>query len=111
MTDEQRRNLEAKTRVGREVIFKNKGSSGHTIMGVVEDEVSIMVAEYKHMIQRIRFAPGVGWDGNTHAYRTGYYTYTAGMKRIVWGQYTQFLSESEYGNLLAKARAKGWNLF
>jgi hypothetical protein len=31
--------------------------------------------------------------------------------RIVWGQYTQFLTEKKYKALLAQARAKGWEVF
>lgn len=80
-------------------------------MGVVEDEVHVMVNDYRHVIQKIRFAEGVAWDGSVHAYRTGYYTYDRNKKRIVWGQYTQFLSEREYKALLAQARAKCWDVF
>jgi hypothetical protein len=80
-------------------------------MGTVEDQVHVMVSDYKHVIQKIRFADDLSWDGSTHAYRTGYWTYDAGKKRIVWGQYTQFLTEKEYKALLAQARQKSWDLF
>ena len=51
---------------------------------------------------------GAYWDGSKYGYRTGYYTYDKNMKYIVWGQFTQFLTEKEYNKLLTKARAKGW---
>lgn len=111
MTDAQRSRLESMSRRGKAVVFKKKGGGGHQTMGVVEDEVYVMVSDYKHVIQKIRFAEGVAWDGSVHAYRTGYYTYDAKKKRIVWGQYTQFLTEKEYKALLAQARAKGWQVF
>ena len=72
--------------------------------------MSLAVGEYKHLIQRIRFSFGVPWDGR-YGYRTGYYTLSATAKRLTWGQYTQFLTQTEYRKLLAKARAKGWPLF
>jgi hypothetical protein len=111
MTPEQQTRLERMSMVNRSVTFRHKDWSGHRLMGTVEDEVYVMVSDYKHMIQRIRFAADVSWDGSTHAYRTGYYTYDAGMKHIKWGQFTQFLTEAEYRDLLGKARAKGWDIF
>ncbi len=108
MNAQQLARLESMSGVGRPVTFKNKGGGGHRVMGTVVDEVYKMVGDYKHMIQRVRFAPGISWDGSEHAYRTGYYTYDARGKVIKWGQYTQFLTESEYQELLHKARAKGW---
>jgi hypothetical protein len=111
MTDAQKLRLESMTGVGKAVRFKNKGGGGHRIMGIVEAEVHVMVNDYKHVIQKIRFADGISWDPSTHAYRTGYWTYDAGKKRIVWGQYTQFLTETEYKALLAQARQKGWEIF
>lgn len=94
--------------IGRLVTFKHKGKPGTYQLGVVEDEVYVLVSDYKHMIQRIRFADGVSWDGSDYGYRTGYYTYQADMRHIKWGQYTQFLTETEYQVLLRKARAKDW---
>lgn len=111
MTAAQLQRLEGMTRIGGDVVFKRKGSGRRWVLGKVEDEVSIIVGDYKHVIQRIQFAPGESWDGSEYAYRTGYYTYDASMKRIVWGQYTQFLTQLEYVELLGKARAKGWPLF
>jgi hypothetical protein len=111
MTAPQLKRLEGMTRVGRDVVFKHKGGGGRRVVGKVEDEVYVMVGDYKHVIQRIRFAPGVSWDGSEYAYRTGYYTYDASMRRIVWGQYTQFLTQLEYAALLGKVWAKGWPVF
>jgi hypothetical protein len=111
LTAAQLAHLESMSMVGRPVTFKNKGKPGSWIVGTVEDEVSIIVWEYKHLIQRIKFAEGVSWDGSTHAYRTAYYTYQAGRAYIKWGQYTQFLTEAEYRELLGKAREKGWDIF
>jgi len=110
MTRQQQQRLMAQSRVGQQVRFRDKRGSGSTVMGVVEDEVYVMVGDYKHMLQRIQFNPDVSWDGSRFAYRTGYYTYDASMRRIVWGQYTPFLTEKEYRSLLRKARKKGWQL-
>lgn len=96
--------------VGRTVTFRIKGSTGFQAIGVVEDEVYIMVDDYKHLIQRIRFAADVSWDGSVFGYRSGYYTFDAAGRSIKWGQYTQFLTEAEYFRLLALAREKGWPL-
>ena len=104
MTEAQRAKLESMSRLGEDVWFKEKGGEKSISMGVVEDEVYIMVGDYKHLIQRIRMAPGLSWDGSEYAYRTGYYTYDANMSRIVWGQYTQFLTEKEYSKLLGRAK-------
>lgn len=79
-------------------------------MGKVVDEVYIIVNDYKHMIQKIEFAQGLSWDRSKYAYRTGYYTWDANFKRIIWGQFTQFLTEKEYSRLLEQARKKGWIL-
>lgn len=102
--------LKAMSRIGHPVTFRHKGAPGSQVMGIVEAEVFIMVSDYKHLIQRIRFAEGVSWDGSTYAYRTGYYTYDGSGRHIKWGQYTQFLTEREYQQLLGKARALGWPL-
>ncbi len=110
MNAQQLVRLQSMSRVGRQVIFKNKGGGGSRVMGTVEDEVYIIVGDYKHMIQRVRFAPAITWDGSEYAYRTGYYTFDARGRSIKWGQYTQFLTENEYQTLLSKARAKGWPL-
>ena len=108
---EQRRRLEGQTMKGRVVRFKNKGVPGSQTMGKVVDEVYIMVGEYKHLIQKIEFGVGVSWDKSRYAYRTGYYTYQYGRKNIKWGQYTQFLTETEYRTLLQKAKVAGWDIF
>lgn len=71
----------------------------------------IIIGEYKHLIQKVKFEGGVSWDKSIFAYRTGYYTFENGRKHIKWGQYTQFLTENEYRTLLAKAKAKGWDIF
>jgi hypothetical protein len=110
MTEQQAARLQAMTGVGKFLTHKIKGGVGRTVMGKIEDEVFHMVGDYKHVIQKIRFTDGLSWDGSTHAYRTGYWTYDGKGKRIVWGQYTQFLTELEYRALLQKARDKGWQI-
>jgi len=99
------------TGVDKPLFHKNKSGEGRTKMGIIKEEISIMVGDYKHVIQKVQFEDGLSWDGSTHAYRTGYWTYDAKGKRIVWGQYTQFLTELEYRALLQKARDKGWQIF
>jgi hypothetical protein len=111
LTDQQRQRLEGATRIGKTILHKDKDGGGYRRMGIVEDEVYIIVNDYKHVIQKIKIECGTYWDGSQYAYRTGYYTYDAKRKRIVWGQYTQFLTEQEYKKLLSKARAKGWAIF
>jgi hypothetical protein len=111
LTREQLDKLTSMSMLGRIITFKYKHKPGRYAVGLVEDEVYIIVGDYKHLIQRVKFQDGVSWDGSTHAYRTGYYTYEAGRKHIKWGQYTQFLTEKEYETLLQKAKDKGWQLF
>ena len=108
MDEEQKKKLVSKTRIGKTVWFKDKQTGIPERFGVVEDEVYILVHDYKHMIQKIRHPQSAYWDGSKFGYRTGYYTYDKNMKHIVWGQFTQFLTEKEYNQLLSKARAKGW---
>jgi len=108
MDEEQKKKLAAKTRLGKTVWFKDKQTGKPRRWGIVEDEVYILVSDYKHMIQQIRHPESACWDGSKYGYRTGYYTYDKNMKHIVWGQFTQFLTEKEYNQLLSKARAKGW---
>ncbi len=96
---------------GRQVRFKNKGAPGHWVVGTVEDEVFIIVSDYKHMIQRIQFPEGEGWGGNLQAYRIGYYTLAAQKRNVKWGQYHSLLAESEFKDLLHQAKQKGWDIF
>src|ERR1051326_2338543 len=111
LTDDQKKRLESQTMKGRYVRFKNKGIPGSRTIGKVVDEVSIIVGEYKHLIQKIEFTEGESWDKSQYAYRTGYYTFQYGRKNIKWGQYTQFLTEKEYRDLLGKTHAAGWAIF
>ena len=109
LNDEQRRRLESMSRMHKPLYHKKKGGGGPArLMGTVVGEVYIMVNEYKHVLHKIE---GEFWGGDKYAYRTGYWTYAAGGQRIVWGQYTQFLIEKEYKQLLTKARAEGWDIF
>lgn len=116
MTKEQKERLEGKTKKGKEVYFKDKRTGKPTLWGIVEDEVFVMVNDYKHLLQRIKCATNKlssngsnsYWDGSEYGYRTGYYTYDKNYKKICWGQFTQFLTQKEYSELLQKAKAKGW---
>jgi hypothetical protein len=105
-----RKKLEARSMIGRKIWFKEKGETERSEMGVVTDEVYIIVGDYKHMIQRVRRDVPY-WDGCNYAYRTGYYTFDASGQKLKWGQFTQFLTEEQYRALLAQAREKGWPLF
>lgn len=96
---------------GKFVKFKHKGREGYRLIGEIVDEVSVICDEYKHVMQRIRFSPDASNDGCRYAYRTGYWTWTADGKKVVWGQYTQLLSEREQRKMIARARAKGWPIF
>ena len=108
MNEEQKKKLEAASRIGKGMWFKNKTTGKRSCLGTIEDEVYIFVGDYKHLIQRIHFNPGVSWDGSEFGYRSGYYTFDKTGKRVKWGQYTQFLTEKEYPKLLVKAKEKGW---
>ena len=103
--------LETATMIRKRIQFKDKEAGTKTVWGRVEDEVYIMVGDYKHMIQKFRFAEGVAWDGSEYGYRTGYYTLDKHQRQIKWGQFTQSLTEKEYRELLARAKAKGWPIF
>ena len=103
--------LEKASMIGKAVYFKNKATGDRELWGIVEDEVYIMVSDYKHMIQKFRFAEGVSNDDSAYGYRTGYYTLDKHGGKIKWGQFTQSLTEREYRELLGKAQAKGWSIF
>jgi hypothetical protein len=112
MSEQQRRRLEGMSMIGRKISFADKREPHHRWEpGVVVDEVYIMVSEHKHVIQKIKFLPGESWDGSRFAYRTGYWTYDKDMRRIKWGQFSQFLSEKDYRQLLKRAKEKKWKLF
>jgi len=59
MSDDKIKRLEAMSGIGKNVRFKKKEGGGSTHMGVVDDEVYIMVGDYKHLLQKIKFNPGV----------------------------------------------------
>ena len=103
--------LEAATRVGKEVWLNERGSGMPMLWGVVEEEVGLVVDDAKHVIQRIRLAQGVSWDQSPYGYKTGSFTIDPRSGGVKWAQYSQVLSEREYVELLAKARAKGWPIF
>lgn len=101
--------LNAYTMFGKDVRFKVKGGVGQYTVGTVEDEVSVITGEYKHVMHRIRLAPGPAkWWKSLYAYRTGYYTWTADKRRVVWGQFHQLILELYFSRLIKKASAKGW---
>lgn len=104
LSETQKKKLEAATRVGKKVWFKDKYNKKPRLWGTVKDEVYIIVADYKHMIQRIELADGRAGDGSKYAYRTGYYTFDAGKNHVLWGQYTQCLTEKEFNELHNKAK-------
>ena len=107
MTKNEREALARCSGIDKPVWFKHKDKPGREQWGTVEDEVSIIVNEYKHLIQRIRLSPE-SWGTNRYAYRTAYYTLTAKTRKPVWGQYHALLLEADYRRLLRKADKKGW---
>jgi hypothetical protein len=111
LTSEKLERLKMASRINKITYHKRKGGDGYEKVGTVVDEVYIIVADYKHMIQKIQFPDDAKWGGNDFAYRAGYYTYEANGKNIKWGQYTPVLTESQYRELLGKAKEKGWNIF
>ena len=65
----------------------------------------------ERVIQRIRFAEAVRWDGSEYGYKTGSFTLDDRTGAVKWAQYSQCLSEKQYRELLGKAREKGWPIF
>jgi len=53
--------------------FKNKKTGEPEMRDSVEEEVYIIVADYKHMIQRIHYIEPTQ-AGDEYGYRTAYYT-------------------------------------
>lgn len=90
------------------VMFTERGGHERVRLGTVEDEVFILVGQHKHVLQRIRLDKSQRWDRSQYVYRTGYYTFSDDRSRLVWGQYSQLLTELEWPRLLRKARRKGW---
>jgi hypothetical protein len=111
MTKGERKLLEAKSGIGKQVWLKFKGKPGLKLWGTIEDEVSIIVNDYKHLIQKIALEPGFkNSDSSDHkfAYRTAYYTLAAKSRKPVFGQYATVLFESDYRRLARIAHEKGW---
>jgi len=108
LTATERQLLASHSAIGKEVRFKERNGTRREVQGRVEEEVSIMVGQHKHVLQRIRFCDGVSWDGSAYAYRSGYYTLSDKARRLTWGQYAQLLTETEYRRLLRKAHRMGW---
>jgi hypothetical protein len=107
---EQLTRLEAATRIGKPMWFKDKRTDKRDKWGTVEEEVYIMVGDYKHMIQRIRYCePDLA--GDEYGYRSCYYTLDRQGRQIRFGQFAQQLTQSQYRELLGKAQAKGWPIF
>jgi hypothetical protein len=100
--------LEAATRVGKDIWLNARDTGMPTRWGVVEDEVGLIVDGAKHVIQRIRFADDIAWDGCEYGYKTGSFVVDPRSGSIKWAQYSQVLSEHEYRELLALAKARGW---
>ena len=107
MTKNERKTLERCTGINKQVWFKHKGKPGREQWGIVEDEVSIIVKDYKHLVQRIKLEPET-WGNKKYAYRTAYYTLTAKTRKPIWGQYHALLLEADYRRLMRKAHQKGW---
>jgi hypothetical protein len=102
------------TGLGKKVQLKYKDQEkrpGKRTIGTVVDEVSIIVDECKHFLQRIEYAQGMQEDHSNYAYRAGYYILSAKGHRIVFGQYNPLLTESNMRALLHKAHQKRWPIF
>ena len=108
---EDQKKLETATRLGKDVIAQARDSWTPVVWGVVEDEVSLVVDGAKHVIQRIKLAKDVSWDGSEYGYKTGTFQLDPRTGAIKWAQYSQVLSEREMSELFARARAKGWPIF
>ena len=100
--------LEATTRVGKEVWSNARDTGIPMLWGVVEDEVGVVVDGAKHVIQRVRLADGVNEAGERYGYKSGSFTIDARTGSIKWSQYSLMLMESEYRELLALAKTRGW---
>jgi hypothetical protein len=108
ITPDQAKELDSYTGLNKPVEFKNKYEPGKVLLGKIIDEVGFISFDYKYVIQKIELAPNISWDGSRYAYRSGYYTFDGNLRKVFWGQYHACLSEREYEQLLALARAKGW---
>lgn len=92
------------TRVGRE-IWTTTDAGARVLCGVVEDEVDVLTDTVKHVIQRIRLA-----DGGAYGYETGSFVLDAGSGRVKWSQRVQVILETDYREMLEKAKTRGWPL-
>lgn len=103
--------LESASRIGKEVWLNERNSGMPILWGIVEDEVGVVVDDAKHVIQRIRLAKDASHDGSEYGYKTGAFTIDPRTGSVKWAQYSQVVSEQEYRDLLARAKAKGWPVF
>ena len=92
------------TRVGREIWIRTE-TGVRVLCGVVEDEVDVLGDGAKHVIQRIRLA-----DGGAYGYETGSFVVDPGTGRIKWSERSPVISETDYRELLEKAKTRGWPL-
>jgi hypothetical protein len=111
LSTHEKAQLQSHSAIGHSVRFKERGGTKKEKQGIVVDEVSCMVGQHKQVLQRIRLEKGIRWDESEYAYRSGYYTFTDESRRLVWGQYSQLLTQKEFRSLLRKARNRGWAVF
>ena len=115
MTHEQKLALEKLIRKERPVYRTKKGDWGtrkqRILFGIVEDDVSLVVGDVRHAIERIRTV-----DGDV-CYRTCYHAWESRVRanrktlQIGYGQYPSILAPAHQRTLLMLARQKVWEAF
>jgi hypothetical protein len=106
----ERERLANATGVKKHVKLKYKGTLHNYVLGTVEDEVSVIDNDYKHVIQRIELddpKTAREWGVNL-AYRHGYFTLSKKRRKLTWGQYHSIIPAPAYRQLIQKAKRKGW---
>lgn len=101
--------LDEVTGVGKTVVLRDKLTARPFVIGVVEDEVSIMDGENKHFIQLVRLN-GAMCEGDATRYvlRIGYYTRRSDGRFCLGSQYAPILTPNELLALLSAMTEKGW---
>lgn len=87
---------------GKTITAKVKGTNDEKEIGVIDDLVYQMAGENRYEIQRIKLRKG-GIE-----YRICYYTCDANDTHPHFAQYAPIMNESDFSELINKAKEKGW---
>lgn len=105
LIEKLRKNLRNKTTIGKTIWFYEKNSTPKRYyeLGKIIDEASVIATndpDYKHFIQKVKYGDdGIG-------YRFCYYALNKNKTKIVFGQFSSHMIESDFIELMKRAQEK-----